>query len=59
MISKLGGIVTGTKIIPAPSVYLDVIEGLGNQFFQYACSYAIARKYNLTLFLYVPDVSRR
>lgn len=45
------------KIIFTPSVYLRVMGGLGNQLFQYSCSYTIARKHNIPFYLVSPGQS--
>lgn len=38
----------------SPAVYLRPTGGLGNQLFQYACAYTIARKNNWPLYVQIP-----
>jgi hypothetical protein len=41
----------GKKKLSSASVLLEPKGGLGNQLFQYACSYSLARKYELPLYI--------
>lgn len=43
------------KELPSPSVYLQSKGGMGNQLFDFACNYALARKLNFPLYVRIPD----
>lgn len=43
------------KIITPPGIILKVWGGLGNQLFQYACTYALSRTMSLPLYLFLPS----
>jgi hypothetical protein len=41
-------------ITTIPLVYLEVFGGLGNQLFQYACAYSLAKKNDWSLHVHIP-----
>jgi hypothetical protein len=49
---KASSIINHTTTIPL--VYLKVFGGLGNQLFEYACAYSLAKKNDWSLHVHIP-----